>query len=329
MYVHARERRPAPPPPVVRDVVHSPGHQLDAATRSHFQARFGHDFADVRVHADTRAARSAAAVGALAYTVGHDIVFATGQYQPRTSVGKRLIAHELAHVVQQRPAAGRSTVGGPAPEAEADHAAEAAVGTGSVRATAGQLGQPALQRQEAPLAQPDKIWYMLSPPPVVMQHSLTCWAASLSSWLQAHGTVKPTFQEIIERYAGTSCIDTDNALPFSTMTEVYAEWGAHFTEFSTPGSVTFDLFKTMLQRHGWLLLAGAGGGLGHVRVVYGCGIDNTGMPNPNFISVMDPLTGGYANVSISSITLPIRIGIAGAPVRPAACRSRPGAPAPP
>jgi hypothetical protein len=68
------------------------------------EPRFGHDFSRVRVHTDARAAHSAMAVSALAYTSGRDIVFAKGQYAPGTEAGKRLLAHELAHVVQQASA---------------------------------------------------------------------------------------------------------------------------------------------------------------------------------------------------------------------------------
>jgi hypothetical protein len=66
------------------------------------ESRFGHDFGQVRVHTDERAALSAKSIQALAYTAGHDIVFGTGQYAAHTERGKRLLAHELAHVVQQR-----------------------------------------------------------------------------------------------------------------------------------------------------------------------------------------------------------------------------------
>jgi len=62
---------------------------------------FGHDFSRIRVHADTRAADSANAIGAVAYTYGHDLVFAAGRYRPGTHSGLRLLAHELAHAVQQ------------------------------------------------------------------------------------------------------------------------------------------------------------------------------------------------------------------------------------
>jgi LysM repeat protein len=65
------------------------------------ESRFGHDFSQVRVHTDAKAAKSARAVNALAYTVGRDVVFGTGQYQPKTDEGKHLLTHELVHVLQQ------------------------------------------------------------------------------------------------------------------------------------------------------------------------------------------------------------------------------------
>ena len=68
------------------------------------EARFGHDFSQVRVHADSGAAASARSVDALAYTVGSDVVFGEGRYEPATPTGSWLLAHELAHTVQQRGA---------------------------------------------------------------------------------------------------------------------------------------------------------------------------------------------------------------------------------
>ena len=92
-------------PPIVNEVLRSPGQPLDADTRAFMEPRFGHDFSGVRVHSDSRAADSARAVSALAYTVGADVVFAEGQYAPRTASGRRLLAHELTHVAQQGHAA--------------------------------------------------------------------------------------------------------------------------------------------------------------------------------------------------------------------------------
>ena len=91
-------------PPIVHEVLRSPGRPLHPGLRSEMEARFGHDFARVRVHTDARADESARAVGALAYTVGRDIVFTGGGYVPGSQRGRGLLAHELTHVVQQRTA---------------------------------------------------------------------------------------------------------------------------------------------------------------------------------------------------------------------------------
>jgi len=88
-------------PPVVHEAVSSPGQLIEPATRSFMEPRLGHDFSKVRVHTDAKASRSASAVDALAYTVGHHIVFGEGQYAPASESGRVLIAHELVHVVQQ------------------------------------------------------------------------------------------------------------------------------------------------------------------------------------------------------------------------------------
>jgi hypothetical protein len=88
-------------PSIVHGVLNSSGQPLDAGTRAFMEPRFGHDFSQVRVHTDARAAESAQSVNALAYTVGRNVVFGVGQYAPATSEGKRLMAHELTHVVQQ------------------------------------------------------------------------------------------------------------------------------------------------------------------------------------------------------------------------------------
>lgn len=88
-------------PPIVDDVLRSPGEPLDHHTRHFMASRFGHDFGGVRVHAGAQASASARAVQALAYTVGNNIVFGPGRYAPSESSGRRLLAHELTHVIQQ------------------------------------------------------------------------------------------------------------------------------------------------------------------------------------------------------------------------------------
>jgi hypothetical protein len=88
-------------PPIVHEVLNSPGQQLDSATRALMEPRFGHDFGSVRVHTDAKAAESARAVGALAYTVGHNVVFGENKFAPATLAGRKLLGHELAHTIQQ------------------------------------------------------------------------------------------------------------------------------------------------------------------------------------------------------------------------------------
>lgn len=77
---------------------------------SYYQPRFGHDFSQVRIHTDSSAAAGARVVQARAYTAGRDIVFGAGQYAPHTAAGRHLLAHELAHVVQQQRAPGPPSV---------------------------------------------------------------------------------------------------------------------------------------------------------------------------------------------------------------------------
>jgi hypothetical protein len=127
-------------PPIVHEVLRSPGQPLDAATRAFFEPRFGHDFGRIRVHTDVSAAKSAALISARAYTVGRDLVFAEGQWQPSTADGKKLLAHELAHVMQQVPAGARKA---------------AISGTGSDRESAvgeQEAGSTVVQRQPTKLA---------------------------------------------------------------------------------------------------------------------------------------------------------------------------------
>lgn len=88
-------------PPIVHQVLRSPGQPLDPGARAFMEPRFGQEFGGVRVHTDPQAGASADAVHARAYTYGQHIVFAAGQYQPHAAEGRRLLAHELAHTVQQ------------------------------------------------------------------------------------------------------------------------------------------------------------------------------------------------------------------------------------
>src|SRR5262245_27436808 len=132
-------------PPIVHDVLRSSGNPLEPSTRQLMENRFGHDFTSVRVHVGRRAADSAAAVGALAYTVGNHVVFGSGQYSPVSGRGQDLLAHELTHVVQQ----GRASIGGSIRIGPHDGAAEHeahSIGSG-IRRHPTQLSRALLQRQ--------------------------------------------------------------------------------------------------------------------------------------------------------------------------------------
>ena len=144
-------------PPIVHDVLRSSGQPLDAGTRAYMEPRFGHDFSDVRVHNDAQAARSAGTVNAFAYTVENHIVLGTGNHSPQTTSTKRLLAHELAHVIQQRNGTAFQKSGisspGDSQEQQAERAEEAVMSDGPVPALT--QATSTLQRQTGdPLADP-------------------------------------------------------------------------------------------------------------------------------------------------------------------------------
>ena len=121
--------REANAPPIVHQVLRSPGRPLDTATRTFMESRLGADFSDVRVHTDSLAAESAGSINALAYTVGRDVVFGPGQFTSGNQVRQRLLAHELAHVIQQdrggatrvQRVCSKSDLGPPPTECHLDH----------------------------------------------------------------------------------------------------------------------------------------------------------------------------------------------------------------
>jgi Domain of unknown function (DUF4157) len=119
--------------PRVHEVLRSSGHPLGASVRAAFEPQFGRSFGDVQIHTDAMAQESAGALNAKAYVVGRHIVFGSGQYQPGTSAGNHLLAHELTHVVQQSHASpslqGKLEIGSAdsASEREADSIADRVV----------------------------------------------------------------------------------------------------------------------------------------------------------------------------------------------------------
>jgi outer membrane protein OmpA-like peptidoglycan-associated protein len=141
-------------PGTVREILRSPSQPLDAFSLAYFEPRFGHDFSRVRVHTGAAAERSAQDVNAHAYAVGRHIVFSAGRFAPRTEEGRRLIAHELAHVVQQGgsgrtglPArsGSRATVTG-----EVQPRANGTPVTPHQRPVVERLSAPLIQRQPSP-----------------------------------------------------------------------------------------------------------------------------------------------------------------------------------
>lgn len=129
--VQANDAGGAAAPPIVHDVLRSPGQPLDATTRAFMEPRFGRDFGEVRVHADAKSAQASRALNARAFAVGNHVAFGAGQYAPGTRDGESLITHELVHTMQQASAGGGAQenlkVSRPtdAAEREADHIAAA------------------------------------------------------------------------------------------------------------------------------------------------------------------------------------------------------------
>ena len=155
--------------PLMGEVLRSPGQPLDAATRSFMEPRFGHDFSRVRVHTDAAAAQSAREVGARAYTVGSHIVFGQGRWRSAPAPDRRLLAHELAHVVQQRGAVNHASSQSGLPfapkhaEQSADLAATAIAAGGSAPRQPGQPIQLARDNDETVCAAHPELCPALAP----------------------------------------------------------------------------------------------------------------------------------------------------------------------
>ena len=147
----------------VLDVVGSGGGApLDRDTRADMESRLGHDFGDVRVHTDSRAHQSATAVNAHAYTVGSNIVFQRDRYDPGSTDGRTMLAHELTHVIQQRsgpvegtPAGGGIQVSDPSDRFEREAVSNAERAMSTPAPVAATPSGPAVQRQEDENEQPE------------------------------------------------------------------------------------------------------------------------------------------------------------------------------
>ncbi len=144
------------PSPVTNVVGRGGGRPLEPETRGFMESRMGHDFGDVRVHTGDHASESARSISAQAYTVGNEIVFQSGKYQPDTPTGQRMLAHELTHVVQQKsgpvdgtPAGGGIKVSDPGDRFEqaAERSADAVMSAQTMPSLEG--ASPTAQRADA------------------------------------------------------------------------------------------------------------------------------------------------------------------------------------
>jgi hypothetical protein len=164
----AGPERAEAPAPVRRLARQATGRALPAPLRHFMQSRFAYDFSRVRVHDDAQAADAARSVGARAYTLGSDIVFASGAFRPNTPAGLHLVAHELAHVVQQgrQPRAlPQHYVVGPVDdplERAADRAAGAVMRGEQLHVPSSASGTPALQRAVSEVCNPPSMWLALA-----------------------------------------------------------------------------------------------------------------------------------------------------------------------
>lgn len=155
--------------PAVLSLLPSPGRPLDTETRAIMEPRFAHDFGNVRVHSNSEAAQAAGSVDARAYTIGSNVIFGAGEFRPNSEEGQRLIAHELAHVVQNDAASRvepRASRNDEPTERAAHRAAQFAPEAQQLDALRAPAPVPALQRQETGSSPPD---FRLRPSPWFMR----------------------------------------------------------------------------------------------------------------------------------------------------------------
>ncbi len=267
----------------------SGGRPLSDAERAFFEPRFGRDFGNVRLHDDGRAEALADNLNARAFTDGNDIAFARGEYVAETDSGRRLLAHELAHVVQQRT---------------------------------GQASRSGLFRQPR-----KRTNWVLKRPPDIRQSGLTCWAAAMASWLLVKRIVETGFGSdfLLRHYRGTECTDDKDALVGDSnddLEAVFAEWRILLdldTEIA-PDDFSLAMAKRLIENHGHFLLI-LHTSILHAMVVYGIEI-NPDNPADFSLLVMDPLSG-YRTVTPWQVEQSMSIGVGmERSAGPAPCRSR-------
>lgn len=220
---------PAPEtvPPIVHEVLRSAGQPLGASTRAFMEPRFGHDFSRVRVHTDANSARSAREVNALAYTVGDDIVFDHGRYDPETTEGKSLLTHELTHSLQQKnmnwSPGDRLRIGpeGTALEHEAENEASRLGGQPGKPLTA--VNQYMLQRSNGSSAGGGSAGTASAP---TTQYGAACSRGAANpcqySRCTGHDAIRGDIRRSIEHV--TTSISALNATPLASNTSMALDW---------------------------------------------------------------------------------------------------------
>ena len=218
---------PSAAPDSVHRTISSPGRPLDPDTRGYMEDRFGHDFSQVRVHTDSRAADSAREINAHAYTVGSDIAFASGRYQPETPAGRQLLAHELTHTIQQSGLQRRAsdlavdTAPDSRLEHEADSAARAVAAGHAAPAIAARAPGPVVSRAKGDIE--------------VVTDPAKAAAKKTKAFVSSVGThqVTPT---------GTGTLETDNKGTVDTLKEFEVE---PFFLPGTKGPNAFSIYDSM------------------------------------------------------------------------------------
>lgn len=240
-------------PAVVDEVLASPGQPLDREARAFFEPRFGYDFSRVRVHADADAEQSARAVNALAYTVGHNVVFGAGQYAPATQEGRLLLAHELAHVVQQ--GAGSTALQREVDDEESETAAPtnetaAAAAGDNAEAVPAQAGGTPTPAQQAPGAGCTETinWTPQSPVPVeITADTAVDFVSSINGALggNPHTEIEPSFKAETD---GTKIIKVNFELKTTIRRPRYGGGRASADDKALIGRIV-DFIKAHEERH--------------------------------------------------------------------------------
>ena len=232
-------------PPLVQEVLRSPGQPLDPATRAFMEPRFGHDFAHVRMHTDAKAADSARVVCAHAYTMGRNVVFGQNEFAPATHQGRELLAHELAHTIQQRNTS-RTPASADSPEvfeASASAAAHNVINGGTV---ARNLPACGLQIQRAPDRDPKRD--EAARKAALRQYADPAWSDPLSPIREPESYDPKIYNvEVLKRKAAERKFDKYDQM----------EYGAHGVIYKKRGSgrvyandIAAEDYKELTERYG-------------------------------------------------------------------------------